>query len=457
MPGALSKPEGSGDEARSFLGLANFSKVDAALSFCNVFQFAAMLADKSAGANYQNYLYLAGGDKKRVVTMSANLSSASQIICFVGGPWIGNLSDFLGRKPVLVGFQLIMAVCWYLYDARAYATVAVAYPYVVAARHLKALCYGSFMATRMASLSDIYSGSRLAMSHSYLQASMGIGYIVGPLVLSPIIGRSVQRAFLFRVICCIGSAGVVAALLEETNVNRSGNEGANKDNLLKYETSKQNTTKRMRISNPLSFLTLFSGSRSLAYFSIAQAMQKMTSPIKSMWAVLNYQVHQILEFSAGTNSRSLMCEGIANMLGSTFTKSFLPLLGENLFVFICNAMVAAMFLMRSLANDKSPRSYFLYFASILPLVAGSQNAVVVDSYCMERGVKCGMGKGECSASLDNINVLIYVLAPQMWGYLYNRDHKLPLYVSACITVLSQIPFYLGRRAAKYEDSMQAAH
>ena len=40
------------------------------------------------------------------------------------------------------------------------------------------------------------------------------------------------------------------------------------------------------------------------------------------------------------------------------------------------------------------------------------------------------GKGECSASLDNINVLIYVLAPQLWGYLYNKDHKLPLYVGA---------------------------
>ena len=350
-----------------------------------------------------------------------------------------------------------MALCWYLADARAYATAATAYPYVVAARHVKALCYGSFMATRMASLSDIYSGPRLAMSHSYLQASMGIGYIVGPLLLSPIIGRNVQKAFMFRVICCIGSAGVLAALLKETNANRSGDGGVNKDNLLKYEKPRQNTTKskRIRISNPLSFLALFSGSRSLAYFSIAQAMQKMTSPIKSMWAVLNYQVQQILEFSAVTNSRSLMCEGLANMLGSTFTKFFLPLFGENLFVLVCNTMTAIMFLMRSFANDNSSRSHFLYFASILPLIAGSQNAVVVDSYCMERGVKCGMGKGECSASLDNINVLIYVLAPQLWGYLYNKDHKLPLYVGAFVTVLSQIPFYLGHKAAKYEDRLQA--
>ena len=43
-------------------------------------------------------------------------------------------------------------------------------------------------------------------------------------------------------------------------------------------------------------------------------------------------------------------------------------------------MTAIMFLMRSFANDNSSRSHFLYFASILPLIAGSQNAVVVDSW-----------------------------------------------------------------------------
>ena len=139
----------------------------------------------------------------------------------------------------------------------------------------------------------------------------------------------------------------------------------------------------------------------------------MTSPIKSMWSVLNYQVQQILEFTALTNSRSLMCEGFANMLGSRFTSKFLPLLGENAFVLLCNAMTALMFLMRTFARDKSTSSYWIYFLSIVPFIAGSQNAVVVDSYCMERGIQSGMGKGECSASLDNINVLIYIIAPQL--------------------------------------------
>ena len=285
MPSTLSKPEEEEEKTKEMLNMKDFSKVDFALAFCNIFQFAAMLADKSGGANYQNYLYMAGGDTKKVVSMTANLTSASQIICFIGGPLMGNLSDYVGRKPVLVGQQLIMACCWYLSDASSYASAAVAYPYVVGARHIKALCYGSFMATRMAGLSDLYTGSRLALSHSYLQASMGIGYIVGPLLLSPWVGRSVQRAFLFRIICCIGSASILALLLDETNedVLNSNKQQQQKSNELTYETSKDKQVnnnsnkkkkkkKKLTLSNPLSFLSLFTRSRSLAYFSIAQAL-----------------------------------------------------------------------------------------------------------------------------------------------------------------------------------------
>ena len=94
-----------------------------------------------------------------------------------------------------------------------------------------------------------------------------------------------------------------------------------------------------------------------------------------------------------------------------FTSKFLPLLGENAFVLLCNAMTALMFLMRTFARDKSTSSYWIYFLSIVPFIAGSQNAVVVDSYCMERGIQSGMGKGECSASLDNINDFKILLVP----------------------------------------------
>ena len=77
--------------------------------------------------------------------------------------------------------------------------------------------------------------------------------------------------------------------------------------------------------------------------------------------------------------------------------------------------------------------------------------MVVDSYAMERGVKTGMGKGECSANLDNVNALIYIFAPQIWGKLYNKNNFLPLYVAAFINLLSYIPFYLGLRAEEQED------
>ena len=88
------------------------------------------------------------------------------------------------------------------------------------------------------------------------------------------------------------------------------------------------------------------------------------------------------------------------------------------------------------------------------MIVGMQNQVVVDSHAMERGIKSGMGKGECSANLDNVNALIYIFAPQLWGNLYNRNNFLPFYVASSITLLSYIPFYLGLKAAEHED---AAH
>ena len=97
------------------LSLSSFAqmglKPETALAVCNLFQYSAMMADKAAGANYNNYLNLCRGDKVKVVSFMARISSVSSLVTFVLGPWIGELSDTLGRKPVLVGTQMIMAVC----------------------------------------------------------------------------------------------------------------------------------------------------------------------------------------------------------------------------------------------------------------------------------------------------------------------------------------------------------
>jgi MFS family permease len=196
---------------------ADAARPEAALAVCNLFQYSAMMADKAAGANYKNYLNLCRGDTAEVVSFMARISSVSSLVTFVLGPRIGALSDRLGRKPVLVGTQLAMAACWYWRNALTYPSIRIAVPCVLAVRWTNGLCYNSFMANRVAALADVYSGSKLALAQSYLSASMGLAYLVGPLLLTPLVGKSIGAAFRARWMCAAASALVLQFGLAETN------------------------------------------------------------------------------------------------------------------------------------------------------------------------------------------------------------------------------------------------
>ena len=85
-------------------------------------------------------------------------------------------------------------VSWYLRDARRYPSLAIAMPASLTCRYLNGLATNCYLGARKATLSDLYSGERLAIANSYLVGSMGAAYIVGPLLLTPLVGKSVRGA-----------------------------------------------------------------------------------------------------------------------------------------------------------------------------------------------------------------------------------------------------------------------
>lgn len=278
----------------------SFTKADFAFAACNLFQFSAMMSDKASGANYQNYLHAVNGDKSAVVSLMANLASSSQIVSFVIGPLVGDLSDSMGRKPVLIGSQLVMALCWYLRDIRSWSNQRLGFYVSVAGRLISGLAFGAFMGTRVAALSDMYTGRRLALAYSYLTASMGAAYVCGPLLFVPWVGKSVKRAFLVRYVCNILSAGAIWYGLKETHNNISS------------------AIKRKRgISNPLSFLKLFTTRWSLGYLTVAQALQKLVSPAKSLSSAVTWHVQQVIQFTPLEYGRIITMDGLGMMLGKT--------------------------------------------------------------------------------------------------------------------------------------------
>lgn len=418
---------------------------EAALAVCNLFQYSAMMADKAAGANYNNYLNLCRGDTVEVVSFMARISSVSSLVTFLLGPRVGALSDRLGRKPVLVGAQLVMAACWYWRNALTYPSIRIAMPCVLAVRWTNGLCYNSFMANRVAALADVYSGSKLALAHSYLAASMGVAYLVGPLVLTPLVGKSIEAAFRARWMCAAASALVLQFGLTETNAAAVQ---ARRDDKSALSSPKDGTATNL---NPISFLTLFRRKSSLAWFTLAQAMQKMSMPTESLSSVTTFHIQQVLQWNPIEYGRILMVEGFAWMCGSRFTKKLLPLLGDQRFVLLCNVAAALAFGLRALARDCGRKARALFLLSLVPMLAANQKCVVVDAAAVDAAVASGMGRGECSAALANINAVIYIVAPHLWASLYKKSKFLPFYCAAGITLASQIPYYLGKRAAANGD------
>ena len=288
----------------------SFTKADFAFAACNLFQFSAMMSDKASGANYQNYLHAVNGDKSAVVSLMANLASSSQIVSFVIGPLVGDLSDSMGRKPVLIGSQLVMALCWYLRDIRSWSNQRLGFYVSVAGRLISGLAFGAFMGTRVAALSDMYTGRRLALAYSYLTASMGAAYVCGPLLFVPWVGKSVKRAFLVRYVCNILSAGAIWYGLKETHNNNIGGGGCSSSSI------NGSAIKRRRgISNPLSFLKLFSTRWSLGYLTVAQALQKLVSPAKSLSSAVTWHVQQVIQFTPLEYGRIITMDGLGMMLG----------------------------------------------------------------------------------------------------------------------------------------------
>ena len=174
-------------------------------------------------------------------------------------------------------------------------------------------------------------------------------------------------------------------------------------------------------------------------------------PTQSLSSVTTFHVQQVVQWNPLEYGRILMLEGFGWMCGSRFTKKFLPVLGGETFVLICNVAAALVFGLRAMARDSGRRARALFLLSLVPMLAANQKCVVVDAAAVDAAVASGMGRGECSAALENINAIIYIVAPHMWAALYKKGPYLPFYAAAVITLLSQIPYRLGIAAAASGD------
>lgn len=97
---------------------------------------------------------------------------------FIGAPWLGRVSDKLGRRPVLMA-SLTGAALGYLVTAYGVATANL--PLVLIGRFVSGLCEGN-MAIAQSIASDISRPETKVRNFGLITVAINVGWIVGPLM-----------------------------------------------------------------------------------------------------------------------------------------------------------------------------------------------------------------------------------------------------------------------------------
>lgn len=97
---------------------------------------------------------------------------------FVGAPWLGRMSDKVGRKPVLLA-SLLGAASGYIVVAVGVSTANL--PMVLIGRFVSGLCEGN-MAIAQSIASDISTPKSKVRNFGLLTVAINVGWIIGPLM-----------------------------------------------------------------------------------------------------------------------------------------------------------------------------------------------------------------------------------------------------------------------------------
>jgi len=129
------------------------------------------------------------------------LVSAFALCQLVAGPFLGKLSDRIGRKPVLVASQL-GTLAGFLLLARA-ETLAM----VFAARCLDGITAGN-LTVAQAAIADVTPPERRARAYAVIGVSFGIGFLLGPAAAGVLAARDVRLP-----ICCAAGLSALSIVL----------------------------------------------------------------------------------------------------------------------------------------------------------------------------------------------------------------------------------------------------
>ena len=305
------------------------------------FAFDQARGNFASQADQNLALMLCHGDSIRTVQMQTYVTTASAVAQFVSNQIIGQWCDTYGRKPLLVGFPLVVAAL------RVAVALRPCWPTLFAAELANYVTYQVAMTPVHATLGDLYTGDELAASMSQVQASKGVSRILGNPVGVALSAMGTTHAQLGA-----AGAGLCAAAAALTQMPET----------LPPPSKDAKTPRKGGGSiNPLNFLQLFNKSWRLGVLTVVSALSDV--------AEFTFDVDNHLYIAVGMDARLIglffVCQGVSAIASGVISTRLIPALGPAGYTLLANCAAATSMLVKGFA-----RTPFAVFASLLPYMFG---------------------------------------------------------------------------------------
>lgn len=338
---------------------------------------------------------------------------------FLAGPYLGRLSDRMGRVPVLIVSQIGTVISFIMLGLA--PNVAVLF----LARLLDGITGGNIIVAQ-AYIADITPPEKKTVSFGYVMAAFGLGFVLGPTI-----GGFMAASFGPRIPYFIAAgAATVVILLTALTLNETLSEEEKK---LSRETSRDG----------IDFGAIFSQRTLVLILIIAFTVQMVLGVLQS---TLSLYADATLLPDASDERVQVGLGILFAIIGLTqvvtqgvLIRRLLPRLGEMGLIMTANGLIGTAIFILAIANGLAMAGVaVLLFAMGLGLTLPSQNSLATS--LADKSLKGQiLGVVQSSANLG------IIVSSAISGFLFAISPRTPYWLGVGLALLLLIPVLLLRR------------
>lgn len=335
------------------------------------------------------------------------LFSIYSLFSFLSAPFLGALSDKIGRRPILIGSILSTSLGWFIF------ALGRSLPLLLLGRIIDGLAAGN-ISTAQSAISDISKDQKeRAGNLGIIGMIFGIGFVIGPFIGGLLSKVSHSFPFIFVGILALLNVVLAYFFLPETNKNISKDKAITWNPLKPLSKAIQNTQLR----------TLF-----IVWF----IFNSIAVGTNTIFALFLEKVHHLDAFTTG-----LFFTGIGIVLATNqgfLLKSFwLKKFKERHLIKLMLIIFGFGFLLLPL-----PQMPFFVIGTFLCAVGQSVLGVALTSEIVSEASETE--RGGSVGVLSAIGALAHIIAPIFSGLAFQVNHNYPYIMATALTIVNLIIF-----------------